>query len=105
MPPVLLDSLRLYYNRIPKAAGTTMVTILHRLAARNNFSHHSSGVYNRRHLTDSEQLELVSDVMNAVPPVTFDRHVHFVNFNMYAAIVRFNVLEYSTVELNARKQQ
>ncbi|XP_022645423.1 uronyl 2-sulfotransferase-like [Varroa destructor] len=82
IPPLLLDPLRLYYNRIPKTAGTTMLSILHRLAERNHFSHYSSVVYNRRNLTDREQLELVLNVTKAVPPASFDRHVHFVNFNL-----------------------
>ncbi|OQR74473.1 uronyl 2-sulfotransferase-like [Tropilaelaps mercedesae] len=82
MSPPLLDQRRLYYNRVPKAAGTTMLTVLHRLAERNNFSHHSSDIYNRRNISYQEQLELVMDVTNTTPPASFDRHLHFVNFNL-----------------------
>ncbi|XP_018497330.1 uronyl 2-sulfotransferase [Galendromus occidentalis] len=81
LPPLAIDSSRLYFNRIPKAASTSMLNILHALSAKNNFTHKSSSVYNMRILTSEQQNELAASVVESEAPVTFDRHVHFVNFN------------------------
>lgn len=82
LPPTAIDSSRLYFNRIPKAAGTSMLNILHLLAERNNFTHESSSVYNMRTLTEDQQRALAMNVFNSTPPASFDRHVHFINFNL-----------------------
>lgn len=82
LPPLVVDPTRLYFNRIPKAASTSMLNIMHALSTKNNFTHTSSSVYNMRSLSEDQQIELASSVFNSSPPASFDRHVHFVNFNL-----------------------
>lgn len=59
-----------------------MLNILHALSAGNNFTHKSSSIYNMRTLTEEQQKELATSVVESEAPVSFDRHVHFVNFNL-----------------------
>ncbi|XP_065284809.1 uronyl 2-sulfotransferase isoform X1 [Dermacentor albipictus] len=74
---------RLVYNRVPKCASTTLLTLLRRLSATNGFRHLHCRIYDKRMLTSDEQAEFVEEVMSLRAPCSYDRHVYFLDFEEF----------------------
>lgn len=49
---------RLYYNRIPKCASTTLISLLKDLRPLNKFTHISSPIYDQKYLDPQQQVSL-----------------------------------------------
>lgn len=80
-----LDTQRLFYNRVPKCASTTLYTVMRKLATTNKFVHHNSKVYDKKIMTEDEQNRFVQNITSTPAPCSFDRHVFFVNFSRFGA--------------------
>lgn len=104
LPPIL------FFNRVPKCGGTTLITLLKQLGQVNNFTHESSRLYDKKLITVDEQVRCMLrshyDNSNSLPsqhilrdfliaqsgPYSFDRHVYFVNFNDSETMSRINYI-------------
>ncbi|KAI1294686.1 Uronyl 2-sulfotransferase [Halotydeus destructor] len=70
--------------RVPKCGGTTMVTLLRTLSKRNNFSHVTSHVYDKRLLSPVEQVEMFRELTNhSYDRLSYDRHFYFIDFTTF----------------------
>ncbi|KDR15463.1 uronyl 2-sulfotransferase-like [Zootermopsis nevadensis] len=77
----------LFFNRVPKSGSEMLVLLLQWLQGANSFRHIRLGGGNVRKLNRIQQEELVETVTRKVRdeavPVTFDRHVYFLNFSHF----------------------
>ncbi|KAJ9587280.1 hypothetical protein L9F63_019194 [Diploptera punctata] len=84
--PELSDHV-LFFNRVPKSGSEMLVLLLQWLQGKNGFRHVRLGGSNVRKLNRIQQEELVEEVTQRVRdeavPVSFDRHVYFVNFTQF----------------------
>ncbi|KAG8180166.1 hypothetical protein JTE90_020464 [Oedothorax gibbosus] len=78
-----VDPGRLFYNRVPKCGSTTLITLMRRMAAKNDFVHFNSKVYDRKNADQKEQRRIVMQVKNTPSPCSFDQHVFFINFTKF----------------------
>ncbi|XP_063238559.1 heparan sulfate 2-O-sulfotransferase hst-2-like [Bacillus rossius redtenbacheri] len=76
-----------FFNRVPKAGGEMLVLLLQWLQGANGFRHVRLGGGHVRRLSRLQQEDLVEEVTMAVRrqavPVSFDRHVYFLNFSRF----------------------
>lgn len=80
---VKLDRQRIFYNRVPKCASTTLYTLMRKLSIMNNYVHYNSKVYDKKMISEEEQSRFVHHIKSTAPPCTFDRHIFFVNFTRF----------------------
>jgi dermatan/chondrotin sulfate uronyl 2-O-sulfotransferase UST len=84
--PELSDHV-VFFNRVPKTGSEMLVLLLQWLQGMNGFRHVRLGGGSIRKLNRMQQEELVEEVTKRVRdeavPVTFDRHVYFLNFSQY----------------------
>ncbi|XP_069691141.1 uronyl 2-sulfotransferase-like [Periplaneta americana] len=77
----------LFFNRVPKSGSEMLVLLMQWLQGRNGFRHIRLPGGNARKLNRTQQEELVEEVTQKVRdeavPVTFDRHVYFLNFSQF----------------------
>ncbi|XP_066996205.2 heparan sulfate 2-O-sulfotransferase pipe [Anabrus simplex] len=104
--PELSDHV-LFFNHVPKAGGEMLVLLLQWLQGLNGFRHVRlrGGAHRRLSRADQEELveEVVSTIKKEAVPITFDRHVYFINFTqfdrqspMYINLVRDPVIKASS---------
>ncbi|XP_044732111.1 uronyl 2-sulfotransferase-like [Chrysoperla carnea] len=85
--PELSDHI-IFFNRIPKTGSEMLVMLIQWLQGHNNFRHvRLLNDANKRLLTRLEQENFVDEVTNYIKtyavPMTFDRHIYFVNFTSF----------------------
>ncbi|PSN39230.1 hypothetical protein C0J52_24161 [Blattella germanica] len=77
----------LFFNRVPKSGSEMLVLLLQWLQGMNGFRHVRLGGGDVRKLNRIQQEELVEEVTQRVRdeavPVSFDRHVYFLNFSHF----------------------
>ncbi|XP_055943057.1 heparan sulfate 2-O-sulfotransferase pipe-like [Argiope bruennichi] len=78
-----IDRQRLFYNRVPKCGSTTLITLIRKLAVKNNYIHFNSKIYDRKNVGEEEQRRIVKQVKSTPSPCSFDRHVFFINFTKF----------------------
>jgi len=66
----------LVYNRVPKCASETMLSIIRKLSMKNRFRYRNSRVYWKQVLTPSEESSLVAALERDSSSVLFDRHFY-----------------------------
>ncbi|XP_070576835.1 uronyl 2-sulfotransferase-like [Ptychodera flava] len=76
---------RIIYNRVDKSGSRSLLYTFRRLRVENGFIHNQSRIYLKPNLTLSEQRDLVAEVQSLRPPFIFDRHLHYVDFNIFGA--------------------
>lgn len=80
------SSRALFFNRVPKTGSEMLVLLLSWLQMRNTFTHVRLKNTVKRHLSEEEQISLITEVGQHIQSsktslVSFDRHVHFTNFS------------------------
>ena len=80
---VILDEEMLYFNRVPKTGSENFVFILQKLSEMNGFRHSRFGNPHSRRLNFTEQEKHVHKVLGLSKPLSYDRHVYFVDFRRF----------------------
>ncbi|KAG1649448.1 Heparan sulfate 2-O-sulfotransferase 1 [Nymphon striatum] len=75
--------MRLIYNRVPKCGSTTFQQLFSNLTIRNGFIHISSEIVDRRYVNTTEQMKFVYMIKSMPGPVSFDRHINYINFTKF----------------------
>ncbi|XP_046400293.1 uronyl 2-sulfotransferase-like [Ischnura elegans] len=76
----------LFFNRVPKCGSEMLVLLLQWLQGRNGFKHVRLGGGNVRRLKRLQQEEVVEEVLRQEKeglPLSFDRHVYWLNFSSF----------------------
>ncbi|KAJ8977464.1 hypothetical protein NQ317_014551 [Molorchus minor] len=77
----------LFLNHVPKCGSEILILMLQRIQGLNNYRHLRLKGGNRRYLTGIQQEELVYEIYNVIRkeaiPLSFDRHVYFINFTSF----------------------
>ncbi|KAL0272168.1 UNVERIFIED_CONTAM: hypothetical protein PYX00_005247 [Menopon gallinae] len=77
----------LFFNRVPKSGSEMLVLLLQWLQGLNGFRHVRLRGGEKRRLNLAEQEELVEEIVTREKeeaiPLSFDRHVHFINFTKF----------------------
>lgn len=71
------------YNRAPKCGSRSMLSVLGRLAQRNNFTEYTSQDYRNKRPKDTELPQQIKDIAILKPPIIYNRHLFYVDFRKY----------------------
>ena len=63
---VILSSLLVVYNRVPKCGSTTMLSLIRALRKRNGFKSMTSHIYDKMHITEQAQVTEFSTILAAM---------------------------------------
>lgn len=74
----------LVYNRVPKCASETMLSIIRKVSVKNHFRYRNSRVYWKQVLTPREESALVAALERDSSSVLFDRHFYI--FDLLARV-------------------
>ncbi|UJR19580.1 hypothetical protein I4U23_022715 [Adineta vaga] len=73
----------LIYNRVPKAAGTTLRYLFRQQAEKRRYTILNKNIYVPFLLPFNVQQEVVSEFEDAKLPVIYERHMYFINFDVF----------------------
>ncbi|EDQ91213.1 uncharacterized protein MONBRDRAFT_15088 [Monosiga brevicollis MX1] len=84
---VALNPHSVFYNRVPKAASTSLKTLASQRAHKNGYIHISSTVYNDRGFFETDQEEAnvqrIQAIFDQYDKVLYDQHIRFLNFSKF----------------------
>ncbi|XP_070554801.1 uronyl 2-sulfotransferase-like [Ptychodera flava] len=59
------------------------MAVVERVSIRNNFAHVKSKEYRSRTVSEDEEVELLSEIMNITEPFLYNRHLDFIDFEKH----------------------
>ncbi|XP_070554191.1 uronyl 2-sulfotransferase-like [Ptychodera flava] len=74
---------RLIYNRVGKCGSRTMLAVTEKTSHLNDFYLVKSQEFHGRTVSENEEAELVSEIMNITPPFLYNRHLDYINFEKH----------------------
>ncbi|GBM07438.1 hypothetical protein AVEN_60479-1, partial [Araneus ventricosus] len=78
-----IDRQRLFYNRVPKCGSTTLITLIRKLAVKNNYIHFNSKIYDKKNVDEEEQAHTGGETLvKKLPKVTFLYDFFIVSTNL-----------------------
>lgn len=83
--PIVKDALSriVLYNRAPKCGSRSMLSIISRLAERNNFTEYTSQDYSNKRPKDTALPQQIKDIATLKPPIIYNRHLYYADFRKY----------------------
>eukprot|EP00045_Choanoeca_perplexa_P012674 m.139685 g.139685 ORF g.139685 m.139685 type:complete len:254 (-) comp16094_c0_seq5:2175-2936(-) len=76
-----------FYNRVPKAASTSLKTLASNRSIANGYLHISSRVYNDRGFFEAaeeeENINRIANIFNKDGKVLYDQHIRYLNLTAY----------------------